>query len=909
MGVDLPEDWSVESGVELEFVHTAEAPLDASGHWKAVAGSASVGESTSLVLASFVPVTETMSIRFVLRQSVGSQCETGQLYVLLNGTTELPVPCGYHAWRPVTVDLPVMKHTVTQVAIRFDAHGEGGSVELDDIRLMGHCQPVDCATGTDCPSTSPCATSYCGSAYTCESIWADNCCVSDSDCPLLGDGCGQSSCVDGQCKASTVGGCNGDACLYESLDEGLPNDWHTVPGTSTQAGASAAWSATTGETYLGAGAMKGVLVWPADGDGVGALSADIALPPLLVGGGLTSLAFQLKFVMPGADCLTGAVELWMQDQLVWMDCGANADWTEVRINLGPWVGDVVTPILRIRGHLMPGTTREALVDDVRGFGSCVIVECLTAADCDDMEECTQDVCMGYNCGHLTVSGLCDDGDQCTVGDACQQGMCVGSEKSCDDSEPCTSDQCVPNVGCVHQSTAQPCDDGDACTAGDHCADGQCVGSSLLCTDYNGCTRDVCTDGVGCEYLPEPFGMPCSDNGALHGLCWDGACVGWDWSWVDEIPSRAYDVARRDTQSPLRVVGQSKTGDVSMASLWHVDHQDLSLSLQPSVLPGAFHSVEGDFLVGTDSGVAKALTPVETVDVGLSNGIDLWSAVQAGNTLFIAGDGHGITPPHSTVLRCPLVNGGVQNCSRMAIVQSPSQCAVQPTMHVRDMLALSSQKLLVAGFSVTDTSGTPSGHTVARVAIWDGNTETDCGALGVYSGEIYLSGSNGNGNLAVDAYDYGVREIFHAIDATGPDNIWVGGTQGRLVRYDGAAWSPATPESHPASSGWNVHHDVHGLVVTETELHAVGDGVGAYRGGCRDGFYLHASRVGDEWIFDHLTHFHSLISDCGQPPFLRAGLRGIHRDPLTHDLVVVGWSIDPLATPGLEQALIMRLEKP
>jgi len=269
----------------------------------------------------------------------------------------------------------------------------------------------------------------------------------------------------------------------------------------------------------------------------------------------------------------------------------------------------------------------------------------------------------------------------------------------------------------------------------------------------------------------------------------------------------------------------------------------------------------------------------------------------------------VEAPHSSVLRCPLVNGGIQNCSKMPVVQSPAQCGVQPTMHVRDLFALSSQKLLVAGFTVVDTKASPAGHTVARVGVWDGNTDTDCGALGVYSGEIYLSGVNGNGTLAIDQYGYGVREIFHAIDGAGADNVWVAGTLGRLVKYDGNDWSLMTPNAHPATQHWNSHHTVHGLAVTDTEVHAVGDGVGAYRGGCRDAFYLHASRHDGEWVFDHLTHFSSLLSDCGDPPFENTGLRAIHRDPLTHDLLTVGWSTESNNAPNKARLLIMRLEKP
>ncbi len=324
MHAELPTDWVVVLGIDLVFVHSVDAPLDSAGHWKALAGSSSVGESTSLQLPSFMPVSNQMSLRFVLRQSVGSQCETGRLVVVLNESVELAVPCGYHDWRPVTVNLSLNLHTMNQVAVRFDAHGEGGSVELDDIRLVGHCQPVGCAADDDCPVDTACSISFCGSDYTCQSVWADDCCLTDSDCSSQGGVCGQSNCVNGKCSTVMSGGCDDNACMYESLDNGLPTGWSTESAYTALSSAVSEWTHTTTETYLGAGAIRGQLAWPVDASGVGVLSTDIVLPAILVGGGATMLVFQLKHTAVNADCLTGAVEVWMKGQLVAMDCGSNA---------------------------------------------------------------------------------------------------------------------------------------------------------------------------------------------------------------------------------------------------------------------------------------------------------------------------------------------------------------------------------------------------------------------------------------------------------------------------------------------------------------------------------------------------------------------------------------------------------
>ncbi len=36
--------------------------------------------------------------------------------------------------------------------------------------------------------------------------------------------------------------------------------------------------------------------------------------------------------------------------------------------------------------------------------------------CDDSNECTDDKCADNSCVHLAITGACDDGDGCTVGD-------------------------------------------------------------------------------------------------------------------------------------------------------------------------------------------------------------------------------------------------------------------------------------------------------------------------------------------------------------------------------------------------------------------------------------------------------------------------------------------------------------
>ncbi len=207
---------------------------------------------------------------------------------------------------------------------------------------------------------------------------------------------------------------------------------------------------------------------------------------------------------------------------------------------------------------------DCAIDDACQDGACVT----TPADCDDDNECTFDFCFDSGGGlNQGVSGLaCDDGDPCSLNDACSGKTCVGGlPAECPDDDPCTVASCEPFVGCVDtpDPTATDCDDGDPCTTDDVCIDGDCAGEQLPCDDGIACTLDVCVDGAcestvapgnclidggcvfdgtanpnnpceGCRADVEtgawtslPPGAPCDDGDACTAseLCQGGACVG------------------------------------------------------------------------------------------------------------------------------------------------------------------------------------------------------------------------------------------------------------------------------------------------------------------------------------------------------------------------------------------------
>ncbi len=103
--------------------------------------------------------------------------------------------------------------------------------------------------------------------------------------------------------------------------------------------------------------------------------------------------------------------------------------------------------------------------------------------CDDGNICTTDSCDPDTgeCFYENNSFKCNDGNPCTGPDACSQGACSGPVKDCDDGNPCTQDSCDPVEGCLNAPLdGIPCDDGLECSTGDACVAGKCE------ADLTGC---------------------------------------------------------------------------------------------------------------------------------------------------------------------------------------------------------------------------------------------------------------------------------------------------------------------------------------------------------------------------------------------------------------------------------------
>ncbi|HSN92444.1 MAG TPA: hypothetical protein VLS93_14525, partial [Anaeromyxobacteraceae bacterium] len=96
---------------------------------------------------------------------------------------------------------------------------------------------------------------------------------------------------------------------------------------------------------------------------------------------------------------------------------------------------------------------------------------------------------------------CDDGNACTRSDGCLSGVCTGSDPVvCAATGPCREPGlCNPSTGACAESwkgNGTPCDDGDACTEGDACLNGECGGAQVGCPDPGACRGAACVASEG-----------------------------------------------------------------------------------------------------------------------------------------------------------------------------------------------------------------------------------------------------------------------------------------------------------------------------------------------------------------------------------------------------------------------------
>lgn len=129
--------------------------------------------------------------------------------------------------------------------------------------------------------------------------------------------------------------------------------------------------------------------------------------------------------------------------------------------------------------------------------------CLPAGAAD---QCAAETCVDGSCEAAPAPATCDDGDSCTVDDACTAEGCSGTRVDCDDGIVCTEDVCEA-AGCRHVPTDALCDSGECTVAACRPADPD--------ADTRGCVKTVVGEGDACT----DDGVPCTDD-----VCTSGACL-------------------------------------------------------------------------------------------------------------------------------------------------------------------------------------------------------------------------------------------------------------------------------------------------------------------------------------------------------------------------------------------------
>src|SRR5205085_2277108 len=138
-------------------------------------------------------------------------------------------------------------------------------------------------------------------------------------------------------------------------------------------------------------------------------------------------------------------------------------------------------------------------------GTCVgsnPVTCTASDQCHDAGTCNAQTGVCSNPPKANGSS-CNDGNACTQTDACQSGVCTGSNPvTCTASDQChDAGTCNPASGvCSNPPKANgtSCNDGNVCTQNDVCQAGSCAGANTSCVAaaINNADTWMCQHPVG-----------------------------------------------------------------------------------------------------------------------------------------------------------------------------------------------------------------------------------------------------------------------------------------------------------------------------------------------------------------------------------------------------------------------------
>ena len=424
-------------------------------------------------------------------------------------------------------------HAASGVCVHTPAVNSAGCSDGNPCTGPDGCAGGKCATGPakDCNDGDACTIDSCDKATgSCAHNKIMGCggnCASDADCKADGNPCTANTCQGGQCKitfTSTLctdnNACtSGDKCSAGSCQPGAAKS--CADGNACTDDACDKTSGNCSNSPSAAGSPCS--------DGNACTSGDTCLAGACQAGGAKSCDDSNACTADGCQNATGlCIHTPVPNGLPCSDgtaCtvgdGCNGGKCASGAPKGcsdndPCTTDLCNPANGACSH-----------NKIIGCGG----NCAKEADCpEDKNPCTTAKCDGNKgkCTFVPATGACDDGDNCTVGDACNGGQCQGSAKSCDDNNVCTTDACKAGA-CLHTpvQAGASCSDGELCTVGDACKSGLCVpGAAKICVTGEVCTTAACDAKTGdCVTTFVNPGAPCSDDNActLKDGCDKGKC--------------------------------------------------------------------------------------------------------------------------------------------------------------------------------------------------------------------------------------------------------------------------------------------------------------------------------------------------------------------------------------------------
>ncbi len=165
-------------------------------------------------------------------------------------------------------------------------------------------------------------------------------------------------------------------------------------------------------------------------------------------------------------------------------------------------------------------------DTCNGVGTCnsgTATVCTSGNQCVNAGTCNPATGI---CGAGTnkpAGTACNDGNACTTGDVCNGlGTCSGTPITCNGGNQCQNNPGTCSGGVcsyTNKVNGTVCNDGNACTTGDVCSNGICVGPTSTCAaagancgTVSGCSCGTCT-------LPQTCG-----GGGVPNVCGSGATI-------------------------------------------------------------------------------------------------------------------------------------------------------------------------------------------------------------------------------------------------------------------------------------------------------------------------------------------------------------------------------------------------